>query len=297
MKVRTLSAAALLAVLGVATVAPVAADATAQTHSLNNTGKIVIEAGELDPETDPVIDPEKPTESIDPKDPDLEKPGTPPGQIGMLLASPLDFGTLKVKSTTQTATAAAYMAGPLAADGSSVVTDWDSDADKVERGNIVTWGDMRGTDAGYTITAQMTQQFTHITDTSKALTGSTLTYNNALLATRPDETTGDTTGGLIPANNFTLGIDGAAAATATTIGATAADTTIADSQLIVNAAKDFGGGHFTLEFGQSAGYTGTAGTKDTAGKAITLTIPQATSQNMSTGTYEAVITWTMNWVA
>ncbi|MHC5247467.1 WxL domain-containing protein [Enterococcus sp. LJL90] len=283
--------------MGVATVAPVAAGATAETHSVNNTGKVIIKAGELNPDTDPVVDPEKPKESIDPSDPDLEKPDTPPGQIGMLLASPLDFGELKVKSTTQTATAAAYMAGPLAADGSSVVTDWTSDADKVERGNIVTWGDMRGTDAGYTVTAKMTQQFTHATDTGKALTGSTLTYNNALLATRPDESTGDTTGGLTPANNFTLGIDGEAKATATSIGATAADKTIADSQVIVTAAKDFGGGHFTLEFGQSAGYTGTGGTAGTAAKAITLTIPQATSQSMSTGTYEAVITWTMNWVA
>lgn len=300
MKVRKLGAAALIAALGVTALAPITADAVDATHELKSSGTVEIEAGELDPEKDPIVDPEKPGESLDPSDPNLEKPETPPGEIGMLKASPLDFGKLKVSNAQQTPTAKPYMAGPLDEEGKSVIEDWDSETGKVERGNIVTWGDLRGKDTGYYITAKMTKQFTKGSgDTAKALTGSTLTYANPLLATRSDEATGDTTGGLTPTATFTLGIDGEAAKTVD-------GKTIADAQTVVNAPVGFGAGYYTLEFGQSSEFLTPAPTEEvptpepaesTAGNSITLTIPQATSAKMQAGTYVAEITWTMNYTA
>lgn len=307
MKIRRLGAAALVAVLGVAAMAPTVVDAADEKHELQSSGTVVVEEGKLDKDKDPIVDPENPDESIDPSDPTLEKPSVDPGAIGMLAASPLDFGTLKVSNATQTPTAKAYMAGTFDADGKPNIADWNTatDDDKVERGNIVVWGDLRGNDLGYTVTATMTRQFTHYTpgatdadpgtyDTSKVLNGSTIDYTNLLLATRPDAITEDTTGGTgmkIP-SNFKLGRE--------------ADGSVSDSVTVATAEDGFGSGYFTLEFGQSSKFLTPKPTvenptpdpvESTADKSVTLTIPQATSSKMQVGTYVAEITWTMNYTA
>ncbi|MHC5247476.1 WxL domain-containing protein [Enterococcus sp. LJL90] len=295
MKVRTLSAAALLAVLGVATVAPVAASASGGSHSIENSGTVTVEAGILDPDTDPVVDPEDPDKSIDPNNPDLEKPTVDPGSIGLTNVSKLKFGTIKVSSSAQKIPAAAfvgntteYVLNPAYDPTDPTSGDeyiWQPTATEVTRGHLVTWGDLTGADAGYTISAKLTQQFTQGTGADAvALTGSTLTYTNPLIATRPDADTGSTTGGLTPVSTFTLGIDG-----------DSAGTSIADSQTIVTAAAGQGGGNFTLEFGQSDAYTGTGGVAGTAANSVILNIPAATSAKMAIGDYVAQITWTMNY--
>ncbi|MHC5372219.1 WxL domain-containing protein [Enterococcus sp. LJL120] len=298
MKVRTLSAAALLAVLGVATVAPVAASASGGSHSILNSGTVTVGAGTIDPGTDPIIDPEDPDKSIDPNNPDIETPTDDPGSIGMEYVSKLKFGTISVSGAAQKVPAAAFtgyttewVVNPDYDPADPTTGDeyiWQTTTTEVTRGNLVTWGDLTGENLGYNITAKLTTQFTQgtgATNPGAVLTGSSLTYTNPLIATRPDaDDPTNTTGGLVPTSTFTLYNDGSQVT---------ADPTLADAQTVVTAAEGQGGGKFTLEFGQSDTYSGS--TSGTAGSSVNLNIPAATSANMAIGDYVAEITWTMNY--
>lgn len=150
MKVRKLSSIAILAALVAGLAVPTAANAA------ESTGKVKVEAGEAKP-TDPIVDPEKPD-----KGPDIDPstPGVHPGDTGALAitnTTDLEFGTIKTGNALIEKNA----------DAISLV-DADKKPTGAKRGALVSWSDMRGTNAGYTITAAMTKQFA-LSDATKKI--------------------------------------------------------------------------------------------------------------------------------
>ncbi|MBP1047987.1 WxL domain-containing protein [Enterococcus sp. BWM-S5] len=244
MKLKTLCAAALVTVIG-ASLVPVGA--YAQTD-LDSKGTVEVGAGIIDP-TDPdsIVDPEDPDgPGIDPNTPGV----TPNPDIkdkGIIAVSDLDFGTIAIGKTTANAKAIELIGGKAGE----------------TRGNIVSFGDVTGEYTGYTISAELTSQFSNGT---AALDGSTITYTNPLLATSG---TGSITAA--PSASVTLSTENG-------------------PQNFVKAANGEGSGLWTLEFGQSAAYTGAAGTDS---ESVTLEIPTSVASSMAKATYVATVTWTM----
>lgn len=247
MKLKTLCAAALVAVIG-ASVVPVGA--FAQTD-LDSTGTVTVDKGTIDP-TDPesIVDPEDPTgPGIDPNTPGVV-PNPDIDDKGIIAVSDLDFGTIAVGTTNATAAALELIGGKAGE----------------TRGNIVSFGDVTGEYTGYTIWAELTSQFSNGT---AALDGSTITYTNPLL-----ETSGTGTITAAPEASVTLSADNG-------------------PQNFIKAANGEGSGLWTLEFGQSASYTGAAGTAGTDGDSVELEIPVSVASAMAKATYVATVTWTM----
>lgn len=250
MKLTTLCAVALVATIGATTVGSVAA--SANETSLDSTGKVTVIGGTIDP-TDPgsVVDPEDPEgPGIDPStpgvttNPDIESKG-------IIAVSDLDFRTISVGTTTVDASALA------------LVDDAGTPTGKT-RGNIVSFGDVTGAPTGYTITANLTSQFTNGTTT---LDAATITYTNPLLAT---------------------------SGTGTIAAAVPGSTTLSEgieSAPFVSAAAGEGSGLWTLEFGQSTDYAGASAGTDAS--SVTLDIPASVASGMTLGNYTATITWTM----
>ncbi|MHC5250264.1 WxL domain-containing protein [Enterococcus sp. LJL90] len=273
MKFKRLCATTLLSVIAVGATAPVLASAATQTHSAISEGRVTVEAGDLDP-TDPIVDPEDPGKDIDPDNPEIT-PGTDPGTLGITNVSKLNFGTIKTASKAVTANAAALV----------TKTD-DTGATTETRGALVQFGDTRGTNAGYTVTAQITRPFELKTDTTKKLDGATIKYNYGIMETRADNMA---TPGTMSTSLDALGYDSTASA--------------GNSITVVSAAQGSGAGVYVLEFGQSKDYTGAntvlgmTGTKETDDKAVTLTVPAATASSMVLGDYTADITWTIGALA
>lgn len=267
MKFKTLSAVALLAVVGVATTAPALASAssTLPTPSAtvqNSNGKLEVDKGSVNPDGG-VVNPEKPEGPKVPTSPD--GPVIPNPNVldkGIAAVSALDFGKITVGTPT-----AAAKGVPGTVDGVDTTL-----------GNLVSFGDLSGTYTGYTITAAMSQQFTHGTDSSK-LKGATITYTNPLLKTDGS--------GTISTAPLASGVLAAAAADGVSAG---------PSVTFVSAKAKEGAGNWTLEFGQSAEYkvNGAAvASTGTAETSVNLAIPQAVANSMTAGTYTAVVTWTM----
>ncbi|MHC5372736.1 WxL domain-containing protein [Enterococcus sp. LJL120] len=269
MIVKKLSTAILVSALAAGTLLPTYAAATS--HSAVSDGRLNVEAGTLDP-TDPIIDPENPGESIDPNNPEIT-PGENPGSLGITNVSRLNFGTIK----TATKAVKTY-AEPL-------VVGTDSGGNDILRGALVQFGDTRGTNEGYTVTAAMTRQFTFYTldtnndlvfDGTKTLAGSTITYTNGIMETRADNM-----------------------AQPGTMSTSLTPISFGDSIDVVTATQNQGAGTYILEFGQSANYdgsntvTGMTGVADSADSSVILDVPAATASSMTLGTYSADITWTI----
>ncbi|MBP1040043.1 WxL domain-containing protein [Vagococcus sp. BWB3-3] len=262
MKLRSLCALTLVTVLGTSLVGSVTASAAADT--LGSAGKVKVEEGTIKP-TDPTIDPE---------DKDKVLPDQP-----LINVNP-DAGSLVVSRTTD------LDFGSIASSVSDVVQPAipvplkDGEGKDVTRGALVQFGDIRsGGLYGYTVTAELTQQFTYGTN---VLTGSEISYSNGILVT-PSANTNTVPGTF--QTGFKLAKDSAT-------GNGAQDIVTADKTL-----KE-GKGQYTIEFGQSDQYDpaqGTGGTKDTAKDAIKLTVPASTASSMAetsgTDTYNAEITW------
>lgn len=273
MKVRSLSSIVLLTALVAGIAVPTAANAedttTTSPNALSN-GFVKVEAGQANPK-DPIIDPDNPDKGpdIDPSTPGIHPGGT--GSLAITNTTDLQFGTI----STGNAVINKY------ADGLSLV-DADKKPTGEKRGALVAWSDMRGTNAGYTITAAMTQQFTLAEDT-KTIGGATVTYTNPLLETK--SINADIAPALdAKASSFTLGEDG-------------------NAVTVVNAKTGTGAGTYVLEFGHSATYdpaNAVIGPKDiadkgtdTTGSSVNLTVPQATAASMTLGDYTATITWSI----
>lgn len=261
MKVKKIAAVALLTAIAGGATLPIAANAA------ESNGKVTVEKGSAKPQ-DPIVDPEIPN----------SEPGITPDTPGV---HPGDTGELAITNTTD-------LLFDKIATGNSIITrdahaialvDGENKPTGETRGNFVTWSDLRGTNAGYTITAAMTKQFS-LADDSKKLGGATLTYTNPLLETKTINK--DIAPSLTEAaNSFVLGEDGTAVE-------------------VVNAASGKGAGTYVLEFGQSANYDASnavldnpAAQKGTDANSVKLTVPAATAASMTLGDYTATVTWTI----
>ncbi|MHC5250219.1 WxL domain-containing protein [Enterococcus sp. LJL90] len=267
MKLRRLSAAALVAVIGAGLVLPAAASASTTTPAHSGTGDVTITGGTIDP-TDPdnpeVPDPEIPG-VIDPVDPITPNPT--PGDLGIKWVSALKFGSIAANERSIRKEAASVAVNQTAPDGTVTLT---------ERGHLVQFEDARGGRDGYTISATLSQQFTYVNtdgtlDTSELLNGSTISYTNGIVD-NPNTTSG--ANGVTPPQSML----------------TAFNLEYGVSQNVVSAAGTEGRGEFTLEYGQSTDY-GIA--ESTAGNSVFLNIQDGTASQMLAGNYAAVITWTI----
>ncbi|MHC5372561.1 WxL domain-containing protein [Enterococcus sp. LJL120] len=267
MKLRRLSAAALVAVIGAGVAFPAAvsaaSDPTVEGTPYAGEGNVTITGGTIDP-TDPVVpDPEIPG-IIDPVP---EIPINPtPGNLGIKQVSTLDFGDIATGQRGDIRKEAASIAVLSTPTGSTTPVE-------TERGNFVLFEDARGNRAGYTISAELTQQFTLVDsagtlNTNETLEAASISYTNGIVS-NPSNTSATTPSGMLGSFDLELGV----------------------SQNVASAAEGEGSGEFLLEYGQSTDYSGV--TTSTAGNSVFLNIPAETSANMLTGNYEAVITWTI----
>ncbi|MBP2099891.1 WxL domain-containing protein [Enterococcus rivorum] len=254
MKNTTLSSLALAAFLALGAPATVLAAPTA----LDSTGTVKVEEGVAGGGDTPTVDPENPEKPL--PDPDPESPGenenTDKGSLIVEKTTNLEFGTVKTSADAVTA-----FAKPL------VFTDPDNAETKIRRGNYVQWADVRaGGKYGYTITAQLTQQFTG-TGNNK-LTASTIDFSNGSIVSQGDNKN------VIPSN------------IATGFQLTEAEN---DAKTVVTAdkVKKEGKGRYIMSFGKSNADLA----KDTTDKSIKLTIPAVTASNMAVDTYTAKVTW------
>lgn len=267
MKVRSLGNIVLLTALVAGLVAPTAANAA------ESNGHVKVDVGDATP-TDPIVDPEDPNKTpIDPS-----TPGVHPGETGPIAitnTTDLEFGTIKTGNAVIEKDAA-----------SLALVDAEKKPTGETRGALVAWSDMRGTNAGYTITAAMTKQFA-LSDNSKKLGGATITYTNPMLETTTI--------------NKDIAPELTASATSFTLGE-GKEGASGDAVTVVNAAKGRGAGTYVLEFGQSAKYDasnaviGTSLTEkgsDTTASSVKLTVPAATAAAMTLGDYESTITWSI----
>lgn len=247
MKFKALRSIAVLAVVGAAFAATSVAHA-AVPSSKGSTGTLEVEAGNLD--TGTVVDPENPT---GPKLPTDENgpifPNKDIGNKGIIGVTNLDFGQISIGTTT--------------ANAASVTVD-----SKV-RGNMVSFGDMSGDYTGYTITGELTKQFTNGTTT---LNGATISFTNGIV-----ESDGV---GTITGKTMTQTLDNGDEGTG--------------AKTFISAAKTEGSGQWTMEFGQDSA--------SNASSSVVLTIPKKVAETMTVGSktaapanpYTATITWTMS---
>ncbi|MBP1046742.1 WxL domain-containing protein [Enterococcus sp. BWM-S5] len=225
---------------------------SADETSLGSQGTVTVTGGTIDP-TDPdsVVDPENP----DGPGIDPETPGITPNpdinNKGIIAVSDLDFGNIAVGTTSAYASSIALVDDAGTATGET-------------RGNIVSFGDVTGNYTGYTITGKLSSQFTNGTTT---LDGASITYTNPLL-----ETSGTGTIAAAVPTSEVLSTDGG-------------------EKVFVSAAAGEGSGLWTLEFGQSASYSGAGAGTD--GDSVQLQIPTSVASAMTLGTYTATVTWTM----
>ncbi|WP_265456758.1 WxL domain-containing protein [Enterococcus sp. HY326] len=288
MKFKSLCATTLLTVIAVGTLAPaVAGAATTSPHSVISEGRVIVDVEPLDP-TDPMIDPEDPDNpgGIDPDNPEIT-PGENLGAFGITNVTKLNFGTILV-GTDKTD----YFAEAVDVD---VFTDETlTTTQAVKRGAMVQFGDNRGLNYGYDVSVRMTRQFQLVTatdpttgaattwDTTKSLTGATITYDNGIMETKSTNT----------------------ATPGTLNGGLAAITESGNSVPVVEAGANEGQGKYVLEFGQSEDYDQTnsnlvnknvGGTPavGTADSSVKLYVPLSTLGSLTVGNYTADITWTM----
>lgn len=272
MKAKKIIAMALLSttILG-AVASTVNADST-----VPGKGKVTVTDGELDPSVDPK-DPEKPVDPVKP-DPEVVTPGDK-GSLTILGVSVLDFGTIETSNNLIVQPAASV---PL--EGATIAEDGTLQGTGVVKnvGNYVQFGDIRGTQNGYTLKAAFTKEFTDATGNEK-LTGAYINYTNGVL-THADAK--DTNAGHPELKNtMVLNFDATGAA----------------AETVVTKSNTKGGkGIYSVEYGQSAAFEDNlymvepgVAAKGTEANSVFLNVPKETAANMAATDYEAVITWTL----
>lgn len=257
MKVKTLCTTALLASLGVTLLGGTVAKAAPE--SLPSPGKVTVSEGQTIGETDPTPDPEvEGGEITKPTDPGIT-PNPDKGSIAVERVSVLDFDSIGTSSNK--------------IEKYAKEVKWTEGAGEQKRGSFIVFNDVRANEKyGYTVTAKMTKQFALTSDSSKQLTNATINYQNAHL----DAVKGNDN--IKPSSvksSFTI------------------DDKNATTVVTALKANKEGKGQYTLEFGRSADYTGTNGTKGTSDKSVQLVVPSATASGMNTGDYTAEITWSI----
>jgi hypothetical protein len=255
MKTRSLCATAIATILGV-TVLGTGSSAFAAPTELNSAGNVTVQEGTAGGDDQGTVDPENPNEVLPTPDPDSPKENTNPdtGSLVIEKTTDLDFGTIKTSANTVTSFAKPVTFG----------------AGTKTRGAYVQWADVRaGGTYGYTVTAQLSKQFTDSTG-ANVLKGATIDFSNGLVAAQGDNENA------VPSS-----------------AQTAFQLTEAkdDAKTIVTASQDKkeGKGRYVMEFGQSK--DSTAGVPDTDANSVKLTIPSATASNMAATNYTATVTW------
>lgn len=253
MKVRSLCASTLLAVFGVS-ILGTASPVFAATTELDSTGNVTVEEGTAGGDNQGTVDPENPSEVLPKPDPNTPGENTNPdtGSLVIEKTTNLDFGSIKTSANTVTSNAK-----PMSFAGGEKT-----------RGAYVQWADVRaGGTYGYTITAQLSQQFT---SGSNVLSAATIDFSNGMIAAQGDNTN------VGPSNSLT---------------AFQLTEDADDAKPVVTASKTAkeGKGRYVMEFGQSA--SSTAGTPETETNSVLLTVPAATASNMAVGDYTAKVTW------
>ena len=264
MKARKIYSTALLAILGVSTLgAPLLASAEA--GQLTSKGSVKVEEGQAGGTDQPTVDPEDPTKTL--PDPDPDSPGEnknpDTGSLALERTTDLNFGTIKTSANDVEAFAA-----PVTFESGAKT-----------RGAYVQWADVRaGGTYGYTVTAQLTKQFT---SGANVLKGSTLDFSNGIIAAQTQDNDATATTKVAPSNvltNFQL---------------TDKEGQAGDAVTVVTADKDKkeGKGRFVMEFGQSKDYNAQGEDKAADAKSVKLTVPASTATDMAAGDYEAEVTW------
>ena len=262
MKFQKILSTALVASLGLTLLAPNALAAS----ELGSKGTVTVKEGTAGGGEDSK-DPEDPDKEVEV---DEEEVTTNPDKGSLIIqaVSNLRFGEIETGVVAQTPFATATMVKPLDEDGKPM--------DAVERGNYIQWADIRGGDNfGYTLTAELTQQFKN--DSDAELKAAKISFANGMMNSSADYANW----AKLDRAAFELSEDGGS------INVVSAD----------QAAKQ-GKGEYFVEFGQSANWDATnhpdgQGQADTAAESVQLTVPKATASTMATGDYEAVVTWTL----
>ncbi|UUV99461.1 WxL domain-containing protein [Vagococcus luciliae] len=266
MKKRTFYSTALLAILGVSTLgAPLLASAEA--GQLTSKGSVKVEEGTAGGTDQPTVDPEDPTKPL--PDPDPDSPGEnknpDTGSLALERTTDLNFGTIKTSANDVEAFAA-----PMSFDSGAKT-----------RGAYVQWADVRaGGTYGYTVTAQLTKQFT---SGENVLKGSTIDFSNGIIAAQSQTNDATASSKVLPSNvltNFQLADNDGKGGGAPAVTVVTADKT-----------KKEGKGRFVMEFGQSKDYNAQGADKAADAKSVKLTVPAATATDMVKGDYEAEVTW------
>lgn len=269
MKTRRLCATTLIAALAMSLISGTTANAATGVvgGSLDSKGTVTIKQGEAGGGED-TKDPEDPAKPIKP-DPGEVTTNDDTGTLIIQAVSNLQFGDIETGTTAKTSYA-------------KEVDAKDEDDAAIKRGAYVQWSDLRDTARSYSLSAAMTKQFTK-TSSTETLAGSTIDYTNGIMNSEQPLALWPETGML---TSFQLTEDGASKKVVST-------GTVGTGALT-------GKGEYFVEYGQSAGWAPAShlgankGVADTANKAVQLTIPQATVATMTTGNYEAVVTWTLS---
>ncbi|KAF1297833.1 hypothetical protein BAU15_07975 [Enterococcus sp. JM4C] len=269
MKTRTLCSAALLALVSSAVLLPVGASAApvAGPVPVTGTGSVTFKQGN----EEPIVTP--PGE----EGPVITEPGTPEdySPLMMIAATPLNFDEHNIEGFTK----------ELVYNAKNFTTT-DTANNPVTTENFVKFRDIRGVkNHDYTVSAQLTKQFTATTDESLVLKAATLSFDNAKLVTTegnaanlPEIDSANTTlkSSFVLAPNAQTG----------TVSAEAAG----DSVEVLSTTGEKGFGVFDIKFGDLA-TPGAAEGKTQSEESVKLTIP-ATAQ-LTANTYQAEITWTI----
>ena len=264
MKTRKIYSTALLAILGVSTLgAPLLASAEA--GALTSKGSVKVEEGQAGGTDTPTVDPEDPTKPLPDPDPDSPGENKNPDKGSLVLerTTDLNFGTIKTSANDVEA-----FAKPMTFESGAKT-----------RGAYVQWADVRaGGTYGYTVTAQLTKQFT---SGANVLKGSTLDFANGLVTAQKQDNDSTAADKALPSDSKTafqlIDNDGGKGPAVTVVTA--------------DKGKKEGKGRLTMEFGQSA--TSKTGEQDTAKEGVKLTVPASTASDMSAGDYEAEVKWSI----
>lgn len=286
----------------------VAAIATETTVAPTN-GTVTVEQGEIEEPTPPEKpteepgdpgdskNPEKPTEPVIPDIPgthnpdgDPDNPGFTPGEpldptnpgtgaIKLLGASNLRFGVIKsgASKIVKNAAAAKVFTGTV----DPVTEELTGPYTEKAVGNYVQFGDVRTNKNGFTLSAELTNQFA--TSDGTEIKNASIVYTNAVL-THADGAAPVNSDIALNPNKLELTEDGGSVNFVTLA---AEDSTTAK-----------GKGIFSLEFGQTSEYgdeytvQGVAA-KGTEANSVFLNIPAASAANLKVADYTADITWTL----
>lgn len=245
MKVKSLCATALIVIGGTVLAAT---PSFATSTELTSKGSVEVKEGQAGGDSQGTIDPENPANKLPEPDEGSPAENTNPDTGSLVIEKTTDLSFGQIATTAGTVN---KYAAPM------------SFGETGKRGAYVQWADIRsGGTYGYTITAELTKQFTSGTN---VLTGSTITFTNPL-----QEAEGGNEN-IAPS----------------TVNGNVVLSKESGAVTVINANKTNkeGKGRYIVEFGQSNV------SPSTVDKSVQLTVPATTASNMATGSYEATVTW------